>query len=605
MITYGYSGLPPAGIEDEEFLDGLLEQGFGAFELAFTKSFPWNKPRCSSFGKKAADRGIKLSIHAPYFAVLTITDEERAKKCRGALEHTMNLASELGAGVVVTHLGSRRGQEPELLMDIMRRFLDQLAVKVGEIGVGLGLETTGRTNQMGSLGDISLLSSEYGFVRPTIDWAHVHAISGGGLRSVEDFEAVLGFVRENFAGWKIEPLHTHFSDVLYDQKGEIRHLPYGEGDLRVNPLVEATYQAGFRLTVISESRHMPSHRAIGAEIKARLDSLSRSEKEGRPVASGAIAFPTVPRAAETKTRFRLLDYHYPLRLSNLDKPFFPDGYTKGDLISYYASLAGMLVPHLEGRAIVMARFPDGISAKSFYEKQAPGHQPSWMPLAPIPSSHRGGIIEYVTADRPESLMWLANMGCVEIHPWLSRIDSVEIQNYAVFDLDPAAGSTWDQVVSVAGLLKEALDHLGLKSYPKTSGSKGIHVYVPLEPVHEYPRVRTFVHRVGHLLASANPDNVTMDRRIPNRHGKVFIDSGQNRAGATIAATYSVRPLPGAPVSTPFRWAELDKIRPADWTIATIWDRLDRHGDLFAPVLQGGQHLDKAERVLGIDLGGDS
>ncbi len=602
MITFGYSGLPPPAMPDEEFLDGLLEQGYQAFELAFTKSFPWNERRCSSFGKEADERGIPLSIHAPYFAVLTIADEDRARKCRGAIEHTMKLGAEMAARVVVAHPGARRKEEPEFLMGTMRRHLDDLATKVSDLGVGLGLETTGRVSQMGSLGDIALLAAEYPFVRPVIDWAHVHAISGGGLRSVEAFEAVLGFLRENFAGWKIDPLHTQFSDVLYDETGEIRHLPYGQGDLRATPLVEAAHRAAFRMTVISESRDEPSHRRIQKEIGSALVAVTDPEPPGRLAASGGIAFPTLPRAMETQNGYALAGYDHPLRLSNLDKRFFPDGYTKGDLISYYASVAPLLLPHLDDRAIVMARFPDGAEAASFYEKQAPGHQPAWMPLVPIDSAHRGAVIDYVTADRPESLMWLANMGCIEIHPWLSRVRSLHAPDFAVFDLDPAVGSSWDQVVAVAALLREALAHLRLRGYPKSSGSRGIHIYVPLDPVHDYARVRTFVQRLGHLLAAANPENVTMDRHIPNRSGKVYIDSGQNRAGATIAAAYSVRPRPGAPVSTPLRWDELESIDPTSFTIATIWDRISRYGDLFAPVLLGGQQLDQAEETLGIEPG---
>jgi bifunctional non-homologous end joining protein LigD len=222
-----------------------------------------------------------------------------------------------------------------------------------------------------------------------------------------------------------------------------------------------------------------------------------------------------------------------------------------------------------------------------------------MPLAPLGSSSKGGAIDYVTARDAESLMWLANMGCIEIHPWLSRLRYIESEDFAVFDLDPAEGAGWEQVVSVAKLLGVALDRLGLRGYAKTSGSRGIHVYVPLEPGHTYGRVRRFVERVGQLLAAADPEGVTMDRHIPNRTGKVFVDSGQNRAGATIASVYSVRPRPGAPVSTPVRWEELDHVTPDDFTIVTVWDRISRQGDLFSPVLEGGQILDHAEEALGI------
>ncbi len=603
MIAYGYSGLPPTDMSDEEFVDSLGEQGFEAFEFAFTRGFPWNKPRCARFGKVASTRGLRLSIHAPYFATLTITDEERSRRCRGALEHTMKLAEAMEAPVVVAHPGGRRGEDPAVMMDVIRSNLDRLSARVDELGVGLGLETTGRVGQMGSLGDISVLSAEYHFVRPTVDWAHVHAISHGGLSTSDAFESVLAFVKERFAAWKIDPLHTHFSDVLYGDQGEIRHLPYGDGDLRITPLVEAVDRIGMRLTVISESRDADSHRRIGAEIRG-VAPPATSGVAGRLAGSRAIRFPDMPRVIESRDRrgYVLSGYDHPLRLTNLDKPFFPDGYTKGDLIAYYASIAPVLLPHLEGRAIVMSRYPDGIEGSSFYEKQAPGHQPPWMPLVPLDSSHRGEAIEYVTADRPESLMWLANMGCIEVHPWLSKAARVGIQDYAVFDLDPADGAPWEKVVATALLVREALDHLGLRSYPKTSGSKGAHIYVPLAPVHEYARVRAFVRRVGEVLAAADPDYVTVDRHIPRRFGKVYIDSGQNRPGATIASVYSVRPRPGGPVSTPVRWDELEIVDPESFTMSNIWDRLSRYGDLFAPVPNGDQTLDQAEEVLGLAPG---
>ena len=599
MISYGYSGLPPAGVPDADFLDGLLERGHQAFELAFTRGFPWKEKRCTRFAVEAADRGIRLSIHAPYFAVLTMADEDRAKQCRAAVEHTIKLGAELDARVVVAHLGSRRGEEPGVLLDRMRVHLDWIGAKVSGLGVGLGLETTGRVSHMGSLGDIALLSDEFPFVRPVVDWAHVHAISQGGLVSVKAFAAVFAFLRENFPAWKVDPLHTQFSDVLYGEMGEIRHLPYGDGTLRVEPLIRAARAAGMRMTVISESRDTRSHDAIHTEILGALADPATAGTDGRAVGSGAVELPVVPRARETADGYALTGYHRPLRLSNLDKPFFPDGYTKGDLISYYASVAPALLPHLEDRAIVMARYPDGAEGGFFYEKHAPGHQPEWMSLAPLGSAGKGGTIDFVTARNAESLMWLANMGCIEIHPWLSRLQHIDREDFAVFDLDPAEEATWEQVVAVTKLLGVALDRLGLLGYPKTSGASGIHVYVPLDPVHDYGRVRKVVDRIGFLLASANPDNVTMNRHIPSRKGRVFIDSGQNRGGATIASVYSVRPRPGAPVSTPIRWEELDDVRPGDFTIATVWDRISRYGDMFAPVIEGGQVLDQAEQALGI------
>jgi bifunctional non-homologous end joining protein LigD len=215
------------------------------------------------------------------------------------------------------------------------------------------------------------------------------------------------------------------------------------------------------------------------------------------------------------------------------------------------------------------------------------------------SEHRGEPIDFVTAPNREALMWLASIGCIEIHPWLNQLDHEGKPDFAIFDLDPAEGATWEQVVAVAKLLKIALDGLGLAGYPKLSGATGIHIYVPIDPIYEYRRVRKFVETVGRLLLAANPDDITMEWDIPKRGPKVFIDHNQNVGGKTIASVYSVRPRPGAPVSTPILWEEVGTVHPGDFTIATIWERLQRYGDLFAPVLQGGQRLEDAEERLGL------
>ena len=465
MISYGYSGMPPAGVADGEFLDGLLEKGHQAFELAFTRGFPWKERRCAAFAREAAGRGIGLSVHAPYFAVLTVADEDRAKQCRAALEHAVKLGAELDARIVVAHLGARRGEPPEALLDRMRRHLDWIGGKVDGLGVGVGLETAGKASQMGSLGDIALLSDEFPFVRPVVDWAHVHAVSGGGLRSVEAFAAVIGFLRDRFPGWKIDPVHTQFSDVLYGERGEIRHLPYGEGTLRIAPLVRAAGEAGVRMTVISESRDARSHDAIHSELLAALGRPATAEPEGRPAGSGLVELPVIPRAEEGADGCALAGYERPLRLSNLDKPFFPDGYTKGDLISYYASAAEVLLPHLEDRAIVMSRYPDGAEGASFYEKHAPGHQPEWMPLAPLDSARKGRI-EYVTARNAESLAVLTEQHGVAVRNFpdtaLRRMyalsEDVNAETAAEGELNRRVWENW------SAFRKRAMDYQPLSHY---------------------------------------------------------------------------------------------------------------------------------------------
>lgn len=322
---------------------------------------------------------------------------------------------------------------------------------------------------------------------------------------------------------------------------------------------------------------------------------------GRLLASADIPFPDPITVGKEGDRFVPNGLDLPITYSNIDKTLFPDdGYTKGDLIQYYVSVADVLLPHLAERPISMSRYPEGITGHSFYQKNAPGHQPDWMSTTPVESDSQGGIIDFLLADSTEALSWFANMGCVEFHPFHSRIGRLDFPDYAIFDFDPSEGSAWDQVVAAAQLLRIALDQLGLVGYPKLSGSRGIHVYLPLEPVHSHERVRRFTGEVGRYLEAANPADITMVWEKSKRKGKVFVDHNRNAYGQTVASVYSIRPRPGAPVSAPLTWDEVGSIVNGDITIANLWDRLETHGDLFAPVLAGGQTLDEAETRLGID-----
>jgi bifunctional non-homologous end joining protein LigD len=598
-LRFGISELPPEGIDDADFLDGLVEEGHRALELPFTGGFPWKEKRCETFGALAAARDIRLSVHAPYFAGLTIPDEDKGKQSVFAIEHTMKLGKWLGAPVIVAHFGATYDEDPAVLMDRIRSRIDIIAPKVEGMGVGLGLETSGKRSQFGSLGDIAQLASEYAFVRPVVDWAHIHAMTNGGLTSKDAFKSVLGFVRDNFPAWMIQPLQVQFSDNQYGDAGEIRHVAYGEGTLRVGPLVEAVEEMDMSMVLISESRDMRSHTLIWEEVKKTLAGLA-SSRPGRPLASADADFPSPVIVVQEGDRFVPHRADRPISFSNIDKPFFPDdGYTKGDLIQYYASVAQLLLPHLAGRPLSMSRYPDGINGPSFYEKRAPGHQPDWMRTTPVVSDSQGGIIDFLVADSPESLMWFANMGCVEFHPFHSTEADLDKPTYAIFDFDPAEGSTWDQVTAGAQLLRVALGQLGLVGYPKLSGSRGLHVYVPLDPVHSHSRVRRFVGEVGEYLAAANPDDITMEWDKPKRKGKVFVDHNRNAFGQTVASVYSVRPRAGAPVAAPLTWDEVGTIANGDLTMVNIWDRLQRYGDLFAPVVKGGQTLEAAEQALGI------
>jgi len=597
--------MPPEDMSDEEFLDSLLARGHQAFELPFVQGFPWKERRCGRFGELAAEREIALSVHAPYFAVLTVEDLDNRKRTLSALEHTMKLGRALGAHTIVAHTGHVKDRTPEQLHSLVADGLDTIEPKVRHLGVALGLETSGSDRAFGSLGDIALIANAYSFVRPVIDWAHVHAKSGGALITADAFLSVLAFLREQFPGWAIDPLHTQFTDNEFGPKGEIRHVPYGDGTLRAAPLAKAAVAAGVRMTVISEAREEASHDGILEDLRvAEASAAPPPPREDRDAGSGSVSFPEPLRIERDADAWRVLDVDRRLRISNPDKPFFPDdGYTKGDLLQYYASIAPMLLPHLAGRGLSLARYPNGAAGDYFYEKQCPSHSPDWMVRAPLHSSHRGEAIEFCTAPDVASLVWVANLGCIEMHPWLSRVERPEYPDFAVFDLDPQDGVEWQQVAYVAGLINVLLERLGLASYPKTSGATGIHIYLPLEPIHSYRRVRRFVETLGRMLAAADPEAVTMEWDIPKRGARVFVDHNQNVGGKTIASVYSVRPVSGAQVSTPFVWSELEAIAPAEFTIGSVWERLRQYGDLFAPVLSGGQTLEGAEQALGLP-GGD-
>ncbi len=593
--------MPPDGVSDAEWLDSLLERGHQAIELPFVHGFPWKERRCREFADQAAERNIAVSVHAPYFAVLTVDDEERRAKTLSALEHTMKLGKALGAHTIVAHTGYTKGRDADELHELVDEGLRRIEPKVRHLGVALGLETSGTDRAFGSLGDIALIANKFSFVRPVIDWAHVHAKSGGALTTKEAFLSVIAFLRDQFPGWAIDPLHTQFTDNEFGAAGEIRHVPYGDGSLRAGPLAGAAIEAGLRMIVVSEAREEQSHDAILADLLAATrTATAASVTAGRSVGSGLVEFPD-PLAIERDGKSWVatgLDRR--LRLTNPDKPFWPEaGYTKGDLIQYYASIAPVLLPHLEGRALSMSRYPDGIEGNTFYEKQCPTHAPDWIVTAPIHSNHRGDAIDFVTAPDRDSLVWLANMGCIEMHPWLSKAANPRQPDHAVFDLDPQDGATWDQVVHVARLVSVLLERLGLASYLKTSGSTGLHIHVPLEPRYTYRRVRRFVETLGRMIASADPENATMEWDIPRRGPRVFIDHNQNVGGKTMASVYSVRPRPGATVSTPILWGELDTFDPASSTIATIWGRLRQYGDLFAPALQADQALEPVEAALGL------
>ncbi|MCR4398242.1 MAG: non-homologous end-joining DNA ligase [Firmicutes bacterium] len=291
-------------------------------------------------------------------------------------------------------------------------------------------------------------------------------------------------------------------------------------------------------------------------------------------------------------------------LSNQDKELWPeDGYTKGDLVDYLLAVAPTLLRHTRDRPLVLTRYPDGIHGEWFYQKDVPAYAPPWLDT--FEYRGEGRDIRFLLAHDPGDLAWIGNQAAIEIHPWSSRIGSIGFPDYAVFDLDPAPPATFAAVVGVARAVKMCLDHLGLRGYPKTSGATGLHIYVPVRAEYPYPTVAAFVRRIAEAIRDTMPEQVTLERSVKKRSGRVYIDYLQNAKGKTIVGPYVPRPFPGAPVSTPIGWDELDGVDPARFNIRSVPARIGSVGDLFEPVLVDEQSLDDALRSLGManEVGG--
>jgi bifunctional non-homologous end joining protein LigD len=291
-----------------------------------------------------------------------------------------------------------------------------------------------------------------------------------------------------------------------------------------------------------------------------------------------------------------------VRLSNLDKLYWPEhGVTKGDLLRYYRDVAPTLLPHLRGRPFTMKRYPDGWQGRPFFRKDVTNYAPAWIKRAAVRVTSRGApqsrMIEVPVVNDELALLWMVNTGCIECHTWYSRIDKLERPDWVVFDLDPSDAVGFAETVEVALLVKQALDRLGLASFPKTSGALGLHVFVPIERRHTYEETRRFATEVARAIAGARPDVATTEWSKAKRRG-VLIDASQNAQGKTIASVYSVRPMPTAPVSTPLHWDEVnEKLDPSIHTIEAVLDRLDRHGDVYEGVLTTKQRLGPALRAV--------
>jgi len=291
-----------------------------------------------------------------------------------------------------------------------------------------------------------------------------------------------------------------------------------------------------------------------------------------------------------------------VRLTSPDKLLFPgDGVTKRDLADYYAEIGDTIVPHLRNRPFTLKRYPYGIRGQPYFAKQAPKGKPSWVPTRQFRTYPREGgsrLVDFALVNEPAAAVWMVQMNCIDMNAWYSRVDKPDRPDFVLFDLDPPeTRNGFVEAIRVAHLIREALDRLELRSYVKTSGADGIHVLVPITRRSTYKDTYDFAELVSRRVEDENPGLATTEWLKKKRRG-VLVDHRQNGHGKTIASVYSVRPKPGAPVSTPLRWEELgEKVRPRDFGMREALARVQKHGDLFEPVLEGGQALGPALRKV--------
>ena len=289
-----------------------------------------------------------------------------------------------------------------------------------------------------------------------------------------------------------------------------------------------------------------------------------------------------------------------LKLTNQNKVYFPDDeITKGDVIAFYQSISQYILPHLKSRPQSMNRYPNGIKGLSFFQKDASDETPDWIETQKVFSESSDKYTNYIICNDKATLAYLNNLGCIELNVWTSKIQKADKPDYLVLDLDPSAKNTFDDVIETAQAVKEVLDLGGIEGYPKTSGSSGIHIYIPMNGKYSYDQVKDFGHLLMQLVQEKLPDLTTLERSLQKRDkDKIYLDYLQNRRGQTLASVYSLRPKSGAPVSMPLEWAEVKKgLQPTDFNIHNALDRIKEKGDLFKPTLGKGIDMLKAIKKL--------
>jgi len=421
-----------------------------------------------------------------------------------------------------------------------------------------------------------------GFTEPQGDRQYFGALvlgvhDGGSLRWV-------GNVGTGFDQKLLASLHARLEPLI------VRECPFAErpkpdrGMTWVKP--ELVCQVKYLNWTPDQRLRAPVFQGLRHDVNA--GQVSREQAAPQP----AVAAPLFASAA--KEAAVQIDGHT-LKFTNLKKLYYPDeGYTKGDVLRYYNSVAGLILPHLKDRPLSLKRYPNGIKEQYFFQKDSPESFADWLRTESIESDHKGSTINYVFAEDRASLLYLVNLGCIDHNPWMSRSPTLDNPDFVLIDLDPQE-CPYDLIVDAALLVRRVLDRIGLAGYPKTTGGDGMHVYIPVEPIYSYEETRTFAELIARLVIREKPDMFTTPRSVSKRQrNRVYFDWVQNAKSKTIAAPYVLRAYSGAPVATPLEWAEVKHgLHPSQFHIGNAAERFAEKGDLFAGVLGQPQVLDGA------------
>lgn len=348
--------------------------------------------------------------------------------------------------------------------------------------------------------------------------------------------------------------------------------------------------AGWNKTTTQHGRASKSKSGAQTEVKKYSPQARANDAK---IVSASRAFKREDLAGDLQVKVG----NERVALTNLDKVYWPAaGYTKGDLVKYYYAVAQYILPYLKDRPLIMKRYPNGIAGKFFHQHDV-NEVPRYVRTASLPVEDGGGhVVDYIVGDNLATLLYMTNLGAIERHPWHSRLRHLAQPDWVVFDLDPAEGIPYSTICGLALNTKRLLERLGLESYAKTSGSRGMHVYVPLKPVHSYDAVAAFAAQVATLVARENPEIATVERALKRRkRGQIYVDYMQNARGKSVVAPYSARPRVEATVSAPLEWGEVErkKITPQAFTIMNMQERLAAKGDLFKAALARRQSLQAA------------